>query len=346
LEIVFGQDGPKKNEANYRKRLVEPEESEALRRRFRVVDIPYTLKTSSEVAIYEKLIGQRNSKNVHISPDTLRVAAIWAILTRLKPSAKVDPMTKLKLYDGESPDQKGKVTLKELREESAREGMEGVPPTYVVDSLSTVIGQEGRECLNPIDALLALKNGLDKNTDTREMSPKEKEGIIALITKAREEFENQAKREVQQAFIPAFHDAAQTLYDNYILHSIAYNEDQRIVDPITGDETSPDEKLMRSLEEQISIPSSGAKEFRRQILANRGSRRTDDYRDYPRLKEAIEKHLFSQMRDFIKIAATTKTPDEDQKAKINVVADRLVEKGYCPHCANHLIRFVGQMLNR
>lgn len=345
-EVILGHT----NYTNYYERLVKPAEAEALRRRFRVIDFPYTLRVSAEVAIYEKLIGQSNVRGVHLSPDTLRVVATWAMLTRLKPSAKVDAITKLKLYDGESPEnlsgQRGKVTVKELREEVSREGMDGVPPTYVIDSLAVVMSREGKDCLNPIDALLALKHGLDKHTDTREMPEKDKKAIIELIAKAREEFETKAKREVQQAFIPSFHEAAQTLFDNYINHAIAYNEERTIEDPLTGDEVKPDEPLMRSLEEQISIPASGAKEFRRQVLADRGSRRTDDYRDYPRLKEAIEKHLFVKMRDFIKIAATTKTPDDEQKAKVNAVADRLVAKGYCPHCANHLIRFVGQMLNR
>ena len=75
-----------------------------------VVKVPYNLRLSEEIKIYEKLIGQSQLSedridltHIHIAPYTLRVAALFAILSRLKPSKKsgVTPMAKLKLYDGE-----------------------------------------------------------------------------------------------------------------------------------------------------------------------------------------------------------------------------------------------------
>ncbi|RIK39731.1 MAG: protein prkA, partial [Chloroflexi bacterium] len=122
-------------------------------------------------------------------------------------------------------------------------------------------------------------------------------------------------------------------------------------DPFTEEESEPDERLMRSIEEQIGITENGKRQFREEILirisslARRGQ--TFDYSSHDRLKEAIEKKLFADLRDVVKITTSSKTPDPEQLRRMNEVADRLVsDHGYCPVCANELLRYVGALLNR
>jgi serine protein kinase len=125
----------------------------------------------------------------------------------------------------------------------------------------------------------------------------------------------------------------------------------KIRDPITGEELDPDEKLMRSIEEQIGISENAKKAFREEILirisayARKGKK--FDYNSHERLREAIQKKLFADLKDVVKIITSTKTPDENQLKKINEVTARLIdENGYCPICANELLRYVGSLLNR
>ncbi len=48
-----------------------------------------------------------------------------------------------------------------------------------------------------------------------------------------------------------------------------------------------------------------------------------------------------------RLGQAPETPDADQLRRINEVVDRLVEsQGYCPVCANELLRYVGSLLNR
>ena len=122
-------------------------------------------------------------------------------------------------------------------------------------------------------------------------------------------------------------------------------------DPITEEEVEPDEKLMRSIEEQIGVSDNSKRQFREEILirisslARRGQK--FDYTSHDRLREAIEKKLFVDLRDVVKITTSTKTPDADQLRRINEVIDRLVaEHEYCPVCANELLKYVGSLLNR
>src|SRR5260370_17266965 len=96
----------------------------------------------------------------------------------------------------------------------------------------------------------------------------------------------------------------------------------------------PDEHLMRSIEEQINVSENAKRSFREEILirisslARKGQ--TFDYTSHERLKEAIEKKLFADLRDVVKITTSTLTPDKEQLLKINEESDRLMAKhDYC-----------------
>jgi serine protein kinase len=337
------------NEHEYQS-FVGNKKSEALQDRIILVKVPYNLRASDEVKIYEKLLKQSALQNVHIAPYTLRVASIFAILTRLEPSKKagMSQMKKLKLYDGEDIEDFKQKDIKELQEEAIREGMDGISPRYVINRLSNALVKQNTTCINPIDALRALRDGLDQHTSiTRE----ERERYLNFIQEARKEYDEMAKKEVQRAFVYSYEESARTLLNNYLDNVEAYCNKTKLRDPITDEEMEPDEQLMRSIEEQIGITENAKKSFREEILirisslARRGQ--TFEYTSHERLKEAIEKKLFADLRDVVKITTSTRTPDKEQLRKINDVVNRLMsEHGYCHVCANEILRYTGSLLNR
>jgi serine protein kinase len=108
---------------------------------------------------------------------------------------------------------------------------------------------------------------------------------------------------------------------------------------------------MRSIEEQIGVSENGKNTFRQEILIRISSHarkgKPFEYKSHERLKEAIEKKIFSDLKDVVKITTSTKTPDADQLRRINEVIDRLVsDNGYCTVCANELLTYVGTLLSR
>ncbi len=337
------------NENEYQS-FVGNKKSEALQDRIILVRVPYNLRVSDEVKIYEKLLKQSALKNVHIAPYTLRIASVFAVLTRLEGSKKagMSAMKKLKLYDGEDLEEFKQKDIKELQEEAVREGMDGISPRYVINRLSSALVRTGVTCINPIDALRALRDGLDQHTGiTRE----EREHYLNFISEARKEYDETARKEVQRAFVYSFEESARTLLNNYLDNVEAYCNKTKVSDPITEEDMDPDEQLMRSIEEQIGITENAKKTFREEILirisslARRGQ--TFDYTSHERLKEAIERKLFADLRDVVKITTSTKTPDAEQLRKSNEVINRLIsDHGYCPVCANELLKYVGSLLNR
>ncbi len=337
------------NEHEYQA-FVGNKKSEALQDRIILAKVPYNLRASDEVKIYEKLLKQSALQNVHIAPYTLRIASIFAILTRLEPSKKagMSLMKKLKLYDGEDIEDFKQKDIKELQEEAVREGMDGISPRYVINRLSNALVKQNTTCINPIDALRALRDGLDQHTSiTRE----ERERYLNFISEARKEYDEMAKKEVQRAFVYSYEESARTLLNNYLDNVEAYCNKTKLRDPITDEEMEPDEQLMRSIEEQIGVTENAKKSFREEILirisslARKGM--TFEYTSHERLKEAIEKKLFADLRDVVKITTSTRTPDKEQLRKINDVVNRLMtEHGYCHVCANEILRYTGSLLNR
>ena len=330
--------------------FIQNKKNEALKDRIILVRVPYNLRVSDEVKIYEKLLAEAGTSHVHIAPHTLRVASLFAVLTRLEPSKKagLSLMKKLKLYDGEEVEGFTSRDVKELQEESDREGMGGISPRYVINRLSSALVKDGTTCINPLDALRALKDGLEQHTS---IARDEKEQYLNFIYEARKEYDELAKNEIQKAFVYSFEESARTLFENYLDNVEAFCNKEKIRDPLTEEEMDPDEKLMRSIEEQIGVTENAKKGFREELLirmsslARRGQK--FEYTTHERLKEAIEKKLFADLKNVVKITTSTKTPDAEQLKRMNEVVDRLVaEHGYCTVCANELLKYVGTLLSR
>jgi len=323
---------------------------EALHDRIILAKVPYNLRVSEEVKIYEKLLSSSNLSGVHVAPHTLHVASIFAILSRLEASKKANMtlMKKLKLYDGEDVEGWKAKDVKELQEEAQREGMDGISPRYIIDRLSNALIRSGVTCINPINALRALRDGFEQHTS---FSREDREQLLNLIAETRREYDDMAKKEVQRAFVYAFEESAKTVLNNYLDNVEAYCRKDKIRDALTDEEVDPDERLMRSIEEQIGVSENGKISFRESILmsmaslARRG--KSFEYTSDERLKEAIEKKLFADLKDVIKITTSSKTPDVEQLRRINDVVDRMVkENGYCVVCAAETLQYVGQLLNR
>jgi serine protein kinase len=337
------------NETEYRS-FISNKKNEALHSRIIVMPVPYNLKVTQEEKIYEKMIQESDVSDVHIAPHTLRVAAMFTILTRMKEPKRgdIDLIKKMRLYDGENVEGFNSADVDEMKKEYQDEGMSGIDPRYVINRISSTIIRKEIPTINALDVLRSLKEGLDQHPSiTQEL----REKYLNFISLARKEYDDIAKKEVQKAFVYSYEESAKTLMDNYLDNVEAYCNRAKLHDPLTGEEINPDEKLMRSIEEQIGISENAKKAFREEILirisayARKGKR--FDYNSHDRLREAIQKKLFADLKDVVKITTSSKTPDEQQLKKINEVVARLIdEHGYNSTSANELLRYVGSLLNR
>ncbi|MBX3183081.1 MAG: serine protein kinase [Polyangiaceae bacterium] len=346
-EVIIGHT----NEAEY-KRLLNNEFMEALRDRTIKIDVPYITRLSDEIRIYEKDFSEEKVRGRHVAPHTLEVAAMWAVLTRLQEPKKhnLQLIQKMKLYDGKVLPGYTQDTVKELRKESKREGMDGVSPRYVQDKISNaLVSDVGEGTINPFMVLNELEKGLHHHSLIT--GDEEKKRYRELIGVVKREYEDIVKNEVQRA-ISADEDAINKLAANYIDNIKAYALKEKVKNRYTGQDEEPDERLMRSIEEKIDIPENRKDDFRREIMNYIGARAVEgkrfDWQTNDRLRRALELKLFEDQKDSIKLKTlVSSVVDKETQEKIDIIKSRLMRYfGYNEVSATDVLNYVASIFAR
>ncbi len=335
------------NEAEWQKFKAD-HTNEAILDRIVVVKVPYNLRLSEEVKIYQKII--RNSDfRAHVAPHTLELASMFAILSRLEPTSKCDLMTKLRLYNGEEVVEKGrtkKIDVQELKEDAKREGMSGISTRFIMKALDNALSDNvSGNCINPInvrEALIGMVKEADLPDDNR------KQYLEFLQDTLHKEYLDLLEKEITRAFVYSYQEQAESLFQNYLDHAEAYVNKTKVRDRGTKEELPPDEGFLKSIEEQIAIIGSAADGFRQEVIAYlwSTSRRGEkvSYRSYEPLKEAIEKKLMTSVRDISRIITKARTRDEEQADKYNAMVRNLLDNGYCESCVDVVLKYAANNL--
>ncbi len=335
------------NEAEWQKFKAD-HTNEAILDRIVVVKVPYNLRLSEEVKIYQKII--RNSEfRAHVAPHTLEMASMFAILSRLEPTSKCDLMTKLRLYNGEEVVEKGrtkKIDVTELKDDAKREGMSGISTRFIMKALDNALSDNASgHCINPInvrEALIQMSKEADLPDDAR------KQYLEFLQDTLHKEYLEILEKEITRAFVYSYQEQAEALFQNYLDHAEAYVNKTKVRDRNTKEELPPDEGFLKSIEEQIAIIGSAADGFRQEVIAYLwvSSRRGDkvSYKSYEPLKEAIEKKLMTSVRDLSRIITKARTRDEEQTEKHGTMVKNLLDHGYCESCVDVVLKYAANNL--
>ena len=335
------------NEAEWEK-FKSDHTNEAILDRIVKIEVPYCLELDEEVKIYEKILKRSNFK-AHIAPHTIEIAAMFAILSRLSPSAKVDPMTKLKLYNGEDIVEKGttkRIDIQELREEAGSyEGMKGISTRFIVKAIDNALSISEYDCINP----LSIMESIIKSINEMDASAEDKKRYLGFIQDTiRKEYNKVLEKEITKAFIHSFREQAESLFNNYIDNAEAFVNKTKIKDCSTGEELNPDEDFMRNIEEQIGVSEASSKGFRADVtsymfyLVRNGMK--IDYTSYEPLKEAIEKKLMASVKDLSRIITKTRVRDKEQNEKYDAMVEEMKNNGYCLHCCDVILKYAANNL--
>ena len=337
------------NEAEWN-RFQSEHTNEAILDRIVKVNVPYCLELDQEVKIYEKMLGLSDFK-AHIAPHTIKVAAMFSVMSRLKESGKCDLLTKMKIYNGEEVIEKGrvkKVDIKDLREETTNEGMSGISTRFITKALDNALTDSDSDIITPVSVMESLTNMVKEQIVDEEFKTRCLQIIQQVV---REEYLKILENEIAKAFVSAYEEQAQSLFDSYLDNAEAYVTHQTLKDRVTKEERDPDENYMKSIEEQIGITGSSKDGFRHDVTAymfaqmRRGTK--IDYRSYEPLKEAIESYLISSVKDMARIVTKSKTRDEEQKKKYSEMVQTMIDEyGYTADSAEEILAYASNNLWR
>lgn len=335
------------NEAEWNK-FKSDHTNEAILDRIVKIEVPYCLELDEEIKIYNKILKKSDFK-AHIAPHTMEVAALFAILSRITPSAKVDPMTKVKIYNGEEIVEKGstkRIDIMELREEAGpNEGMKGISTRFIVKAIDNALSNSEFECINP----LSIMESIIKSVKEMDIGAEDKKRYLGFVQDTiRKEYNKILEKEITKAFVHSFKEQAESLFNNYIDNAEAFVNKSKIKDNSTGEELNPDEEFMRSIEEQIGVSDASSKGFRSDVtsymfyLVRSGAK--IDYTSYEPLKEAIEKKLIASVKDLSRIVTRSRVRDKEQTEKYNAMVDEMQRNGYCLHCCDVILKYAANNL--
>lgn len=335
------------NEAEWNK-FKSDHTNEAILDRIVKVEVPYCLELDEEEKIYNKILNKSNFK-AHIAPHTIEVAAMFAILSRLAPSAKVDPMTKLKIYNGDEIVEKGttkRIDIMELREEAGPyEGMKGISTRFIIKAIDNALSNSEYNCINP----LSIMESIIKSIKEMDIGSDDKKKYLGFVQDTiRKEYNKILEKEITKSFIHSFREQAESLFNNYIDNAEAFVNKSKIKDTSTGEELNPDEEFMRNIEEQIGVSEASCKGFRADVasymfyLVRNGAK--IDYTSYEPLKEAIEKKLLASVKDLSRIITKSRVRDKEQTEKYNAMVEELKSRGYCLHCCDVVLKYAANNL--
>jgi len=337
------------NEAEWN-RFQSEHTNEAIMDRIVKISVPYCLELNQEVKIYEKMLGKSDFK-AHIAPHTLKIASMFSVMSRLKDSAKCDLLTKMRVYNGDDILEKGrvrKVDIKDLREEAKHEGLDGISTRFITKALDNALTASDKGMITPISVM----DSLTKMVKEQLVDESFKTKCLELLQKTiREEYLKILETEIAKAFIAAYEEQAQSLFDSYLDNAEAYTTRAKLKDRVTKEERKPDEGFMASIEEQIGVTGSSRDGFRSDVTAymfakmRRGEKVS--YKTYEPLKNAIESFLISSVRSMARIVTKSKTRDEDQTKKYNEMIETMIKDyGYTAESAEEILAYASNNLWR
>ena len=308
--------------------------NEAFLDRVYIVRVPYCLRVDEEVQIYEKLLKHSSLSGAICAPKTLELLAEFSVMTRLKNPENSLLFSKMRVYNGENlkeSDPKAK-SLQEYKDDAGiTEGMNGISTRFAFKVLSKVFNYDSEEvAANPVHLFYILEQEIIKAQMTKETEDYYLNILKSTLTSKYAEFIGD---EIQKAYVDSYQEYGQNLFERYITYADHWCQDNDYRDPETGqqfDRVTLNEEL-----EKIEKPAGIAnpKDFRNDLVqfylrhkAKNG--KSPSWDSYEKIKNVIEKRIFSKTEDLIPVISFTSKASKDEQKKHSEFVSRMKDRGY------------------
>ncbi len=320
--------------------------NEAFIDRICVIKVPYCLRALEERKIYEKLLANSELAASPCAPGTLDMLSRFCVLSRLKQHENSNLYSKMRAYDGESlkdSDPRAK-TVQEYRDGAGvDEGMEGMSTRFAFKVLSSTFNYDTQEVsADPVHLMYVLEQAIRREQFSEDNEKKLLTYIKAELAPRYAEF---IGNEIQKAYLESYGDYGQNLFDRYVAYADAWIEDQDYKDPDTGQ--LMDRELLNQELSKIEKPAGIAnpKDFRNEVVkfalrarASYGGR-NPSWTSYEKLREVIEKRMFSHVEDLLPVISFGSKKDSDTEKKHHDFLERMMSRGYTQRQVRRLVEW-------
>ncbi|RJF84493.1 PrkA family serine protein kinase [Azospirillum cavernae] len=320
--------------------------NEAFIDRICVIKVPYCLRVQEELKIYDKLVQGSDLATAPCAPSTLEMLARFSVLSRLREHPNSSYYSKMRVYDGESvkeTDPKAK-SMQEYKDQAGvDEGMGGISTRFAFKVLASTFNYDSTEIsADPVHLMYVLEQSIKREQFPEEMEKKYVEFIKAELAPRYAEF---IGNEIQKAYLESYSDYGQNLFDRYVDYADAWIEDQDFKDPDTGQLMN--RELLNQELTKIEKPAGIAnpKDFRNEVVkfalraraANSG--RNPSWTSYEKIREVIEKRMFSQVEDLLPVISFGSKKDGETEKKHTEFVSRMTSRGYTERQVRRLVEW-------
>ncbi|MFI5012347.1 MAG: PrkA family serine protein kinase [Hyphomicrobiales bacterium] len=320
--------------------------NEAFLDRICVVKVPYCLRVTEEAMIYAKLLEGSELGQARCAPEVLDILARFCILTRIKEHQNSPLFSKLRVYNGENlkdADPKAK-SIQEYREAAGvSEGMAGISTRFAFKVLSETFNYDSEEiAADPVHLMYVLEQAIKREQYPKDVEERYLDFVKSTLAPRYAEF---IGREIQKAYIESYSEYGQNLFDRYIAYADAWIEEQDYKDPDTGqvfDRGVLDAELSKT-EKPAGI--ANPKDFRNEIVKfalraranNQG--KNPAWTSYEKIREVIEKRMFSQVEDLLPIISFGAKQDTKTEKQHADFLERMTSRGYTERQVRRLVEW-------
>jgi serine protein kinase len=320
--------------------------NEAFIDRIYLIKVPYCLRVAEERLIYEKLIQHSELAAAPCAPATLEMLARFSVMSRMREHENSGLFSKMRVYDGESlreTDPKAK-SLQEYKDAAGQdEGMDGVSTRFAFKILASTFNFDPTEIgADPVHLMYVLEQAIRREQPGAETEKRYIEFIKAELAPRYAEF---IGHEIQKAYLESYHDYGQNLFDRYVNYADAWIEDVDFKDPDTGqllDRELLNQELTK-VEKAAGI--ANPKDFRNEVVKfclrarAQNSGKNPSWTSYEKIREVIEKRMFSQVEDLLPVISFGSKRDSDTEKKHADFVERMMARGYTERQVRRLVEW-------
>jgi serine protein kinase len=295
---------------------------QAFKGRIELVRVPYLLNYEHERQIYADQV-ERGVVDTHMAPHTTLLAALWAVLTRLKKPqperfseglrdviGRLTPLEKAELYAkndpprGLAPEATNELlnAVRALWVESDSypnyEGLLGASPREVKTLLLNAGQNPGYKCISPLAFFEELEQLVEDRTTYAflQLDPVgDYHHPRAFIDVVKARYLALVDEEVREATGLVEESSYLELFERYVLQVKHFVQGEKVQNPITGESSEADEDFMEEVEKKLELVGS-PEDFRHQFFNKIGAWGHENPGQVPDLNELFPIHI-EQLRD-------------------------------------------------
>jgi serine protein kinase len=221
--------------------------------------------------------------------------------------------------------------------------MDGASTRFAFKVLAATFNHDTTEvAADPVHLMYVLEQSIRREQLPQETEKRYLEFIKGELAPRYAEF---IGNESQKAYLEAYHDYGQNLFDRYVAYADAWIEDIDFKDPDTGQLLNRESLNQELTKVEKPAGIANPKDFRNEVVkfclrarANNNGK-NPSWTSYEKIRDVIERRMFSQVEELLPVISFGSKKDGDTEKKHSEFVDRMTARKYTERQVRRLVEW-------